>query len=155
MRCDNEACMAEIRELRKLMSDEEEEEDGEDSENDDFVHCESSNCHEKYLKSKNGAVCEDCYKNICEGCTMDDMATFVYDEDFFCPDCLKRRSNSGSIDYCQNRSKDCKTFVYINKNEAAYLCLKCNNSFCVDCQHSELVKDICNLCRQRKRTPVK
>ncbi len=150
MWCTDEACLKEMDEMKGLLCDDDENDDIED-----FVHCESPNCHIMYWKHKNGAVCEDCYTNICENCAMDEMATFLYGEDFFCPDCLKRRLNNGSIDYCQNRRKECKTFVNIKKNESAFLCLQCDSSFCDDCQRSELVKSICRSCRLRKRKYVK
>lgn len=114
----------------------------------DFVHCDSPHCHVMYWKDKNGAVCEDCSINVCEGCTMNELSTFLYGEYFLCVDCLKNRVNNAEVDYCQNRQKECKNFVCINKNGASFQCFQCELSFCDDCQSSELVKYICKTCRQ-------
>jgi len=141
--CNEVECLAQFNVMKK------------DCDNDiieDFVHCESPNCHVLYWKDKNGAVCEDCFINVCEGCAADDdLAALLYGEDFFCRDCLKCRVNNGEIDYCQNSLKECKNFVYIKDNEAKILCLQCDLSYCDDCRSESLVKNICKSCRLRRK----
>lgn len=121
------------------------------SEDNDFIHCEAPYCHTLYWKDNNGAVCGNCFINVCELCSCDEKSTFMYGEDFLCESCLILRVNTAKIDYCQNTKKNCKNFVYLGKcNQMPYQCDECKISLCNECEGDVLFKNKCLNCRRRR-----
>ncbi len=139
MYCPEKECIDEWNE----MTNNGEDDDGE------FIHCDIPHCHIQYWKHKNGTTCEDCDLQVCENCAMDDHAAFLYDDEFFCVDCLRFKVDAGDIGHCQNTRKLCKNFVYRKLKEVVFVCLNCDRSFCDDCRRSELVKNICRQCKRK------
>jgi hypothetical protein len=151
--CTEKECIDEYRSYKKLCSGV----DGDESDSaadyddaDDILHCESPNCHTLYLRDHSGEICDYCGANYCQGCASDEKCTLIYDTDFVCRDCLIHETNNGNIDYCQNRKKDCKNFVYM-KGTDNFQCIGCKIILCSDCEISLLYKGKCLTCRHKQK----
>jgi len=119
--------------------------------NDDFdyIHCEVKDCHNQYYKCKNGWNCNNCDKQLCEGCCGEKSnGSFLIDDEFYCTDCLKDLIDDKLVIKCQNIKKYCDNYVFCDDSDLK--CNKCKKLFCSDCCDevfkSKKFKDICCNC---------
>lgn len=89
MDCTEPACLAEWQRLGAGTTDEENA--SYDSGDYGWQHCEVPDCHEIYPKGKNGATCDRCGMEVCEGCSCDESIMILDEEDdiFICVECNK------------------------------------------------------------------
>ncbi len=149
--CTNKECVDEYNSFKKSCGVDVENDPAVDCDDaDDLIHCERCNCHSIYLRDHSGAICDYCGTNFCEGCASDEKCAFITDSDFICGECLIYETNRGNIDYCQNKKKECKNFVYMKGSEN-FRCSGCNIILCNECEISLLYKGKCTTCRHKKK----